>query len=59
MQTRKVALYARVSTMNGQNPEMQLRELRDYCQRRGFLIANEHVDKGVSGARVQAVRMIG
>jgi DNA invertase Pin-like site-specific DNA recombinase len=47
---RKVALYARVS-LNGQNPEMQLRELRDYCQRRGFAVVNEYVDRGVSGAR--------
>ena len=47
---QKVALYARVS-MNGQNPEMQLCELRDYCQRRGFAVVSEHVDRGVSGAR--------
>jgi DNA invertase Pin-like site-specific DNA recombinase len=51
MDKKRVALYARVSTPNGQNPEMQLRELRDYCQRRGFVIVNEYVDKGVSGAR--------
>jgi DNA invertase Pin-like site-specific DNA recombinase len=51
MNKKRVALYARVSTLNGQNPEMQLGELRDYCQRRGFVIANEYVDKGVSGAR--------
>ena len=51
MNRKRVALYARVSTMNGQNPEMQLHELRDYCQRRGLEIANEYVDKGVSGAR--------
>jgi hypothetical protein len=31
----KIAIYARVSTNNGQDPEMQLRELREYCQRRG------------------------
>ena len=30
----KTAIYARVSTNNGQDPEMQLREVRDYCQRR-------------------------
>ena len=29
----KVSLYARVSTTDkGQDPELQLRELRDYCQ---------------------------
>ncbi len=30
-----VALYARVSTPNGQDPEMQLSELREYAARRG------------------------
>ena len=33
----RVAIYARVST-GGQNPELQLRELRDYAERRGFLV---------------------
>jgi DNA invertase Pin-like site-specific DNA recombinase len=47
----RVALYARVSTLNGQNPEMQLAELREYAQRRGWVIAGEYVDLGVSGAR--------
>jgi len=51
MDKKRAALYARVSTLNGQNPEMQLHEMRDYCQRRGFMIANEYVDKGISGAR--------
>jgi hypothetical protein len=30
----RVALYARVSTPNGQDPEMQLSELREYASRR-------------------------
>ena len=30
---------------------MQLRELRDYCERRGWQIADEYVDAGVSGAK--------
>ena len=34
---QRVALYARVSTSNGhQDPEMQLRELREYAERRGL-----------------------
>jgi DNA invertase Pin-like site-specific DNA recombinase len=46
----RAALYARVSTShNGQNPEMQLAELRIYCERRGWTIAGEYVDAGVSG----------
>jgi DNA invertase Pin-like site-specific DNA recombinase len=48
----KVSLYARVSTTDkGQDPELQLRELRDYCQRRGWVVAGEYVDVGVSGAK--------
>jgi len=31
----QVALYARVSTLNNQDPEMQLAELREYATRRG------------------------
>jgi len=46
----RVALYARVSTSD-QNCEMQLRELRDYCQRRSWAIADEYVDTGWSGAK--------
>jgi DNA invertase Pin-like site-specific DNA recombinase len=47
----RVALYARVSTLNGQHPEMQLSELREYGARRGWQIISEYVDEGVSGTR--------
>jgi len=48
----KTAIYARVSTANhGQDPELQLRELRQYCDRRGWAISNEYVDVGVSGTK--------
>jgi len=47
----RAATYARVSTHNGQNPEMQLAELREYCARRGWEIVGAYVDVGVSGAR--------
>ena len=47
----QVALYARVSTHNGQDPEMQLRELREYCHRRGWVVAGEYIDVGISGAK--------
>lgn len=46
-----VALYARVSTLNGQNPETQLLELREYASRRGWEITGEYVDAGVSGSK--------
>src|SRR5712692_2699848 len=30
---------------------MQTRELRDYCERRGWAVAGEYVDAGISGAK--------
>src|ERR1700691_2696432 len=30
---------------------MQLRELREYCQRRGVTLVDEYVDTGISGAK--------
>ena len=47
----RAAIYARVSTNNGQDPTVQTGELREYCQRRGWEIAGEYVDLGVSGAK--------
>jgi DNA invertase Pin-like site-specific DNA recombinase len=45
----KVALYARVSTRDkGQNPEMQLAALRDYCTAAGHTITKEYIDKAES-----------
>src|SRR5215475_2864513 len=46
----RVALYGRVSTAE-QNTEMQLGELRAYCQRRQWEIAEEFIDAGISGAK--------
>ncbi len=47
----RAALYARVSTDDrGQDPETQLRLLRDYADRRGFEVAGEFVDYA-SGTR--------
>lgn len=54
----RVGLYARVSTADkGQDPQMQLRELREYCQRRGWDISTEYVDVGVSGAKDSRPRL--
>jgi len=46
----KIAIYARVSTKNGQDPEMQLAELPEYTRNRRWKIAGEYVDRGISGA---------
>jgi len=48
----RAAIYARVSKATGaQHPRMQLRELHEYCERRGWEVAGEYVDHGVSGAK--------
>jgi len=48
----RVAIYARVSTSNhGQDVTMETRELREYCERRGWQIAGEYIDEGISGAK--------
>jgi DNA invertase Pin-like site-specific DNA recombinase len=48
----KIAIYARVSTTNhGQDPEVQLGELWEYCQRRGWEISHEYADVGISGSK--------
>jgi len=52
MEKVRAALYARCSTYDkGQDPELQLVPLREYCQRRDFTIAGEYVDNGISGCR--------
>jgi DNA invertase Pin-like site-specific DNA recombinase len=47
----RAVLYSRVSTNNGQDPEVQSREIREYCQRRVWRLADEYVDIGISGAK--------
>ncbi len=48
----KVALYSRTSTEDkGQDAEVQLRELRAYCERMNYSIYREFVDVGESGAK--------
>lgn len=46
----KVALYARVST-GGQDPDVQLAALRTHATARGWIIVEEFVDRGYSGAK--------
>src|SRR5262249_42599671 len=47
----RAALYARVSTANAQDPEMQIRELQEYCERRGWHITHCYIDAGFSGSK--------
>lgn len=46
-----IALYARVSTRDKQDPLSQLLPLRDFAQQRQYMIVEEYVDVGVSGSK--------
>ena len=48
----RAALYARVSTVrHGQDVGLQLDELRQVAAQRGFVVVQEFVDDGISGAK--------
>ena len=48
----RAAIYARVSTSNhGQDVGLQTRELRQFCEARGWKVAGEYLDEGISGAK--------
>ena len=48
----RAALYARISTANhGEYATMQTGELHQYCERRGWDVAGEYVDIGISGTK--------
>ena len=48
---KRVALYARVSTKNSQDPETQLLALREYAKARKLEVFSEYVDIGISGSK--------
>jgi DNA invertase Pin-like site-specific DNA recombinase len=50
--TTRVAIYARVSTTNhGQDVGLQTGDLRQFAEARGWRLADEYVDSGVSGSK--------
>ena len=42
---QRAALYARVSTITGQDPELQISELKEYAARRGWQVVAAFVDR--------------
>ncbi len=60
MANERVAVYARVSTLLGQSPEMQLVELREYAARRGWHVSGEYVDRasGIKESRPALNRLM-
>ena len=57
---QRAALYARVSTITGQNPELQISELKEYAARRGWQVVAEFVDRmsGVKESRPSLNRLM-
>lgn len=56
------AIYARVSTSTGaQSPDMQLRELHEFCARRTWVVWGEYVDAGSGSTerRPELQRLLG
>lgn len=55
--TKRVAIYTRVSTTEqaeeGYSIDEQLRVLREYCNREGYVIYKEYADRGLSGKNVK------
>jgi DNA invertase Pin-like site-specific DNA recombinase len=46
----KIAIYTRVSTQD-QSVDMQITDLRRYCEQRGFEIYKDYSDLGISGVK--------
>ena len=58
---KRVALYARVSTLDKlQDPETQLRQLREHAQHRGFTVVREFIDhaSGRDNARPEYCKLL-
>jgi DNA invertase Pin-like site-specific DNA recombinase len=48
---QRAAIYGRVSTLTNQSTEMQVRDLRQLADHRGFEVMHEYLDEGFSGAK--------
>nr|WP_117148878.1 recombinase family protein [Paraliobacillus zengyii] len=54
---KKAAIYARVSTVEqaeeGYSIDEQIRVLREWCEREGYVVYREYVDRGKSGKNIK------
>ena len=48
---KRAAIYARVSTKNGQTPKNQIIRLREVADTAGWEVVGQYVDRGISGAK--------
>lgn len=57
---QRVAIYARVSTdSKGQDPENQLRQLREWCRYMGHPVVHEYVERENGGKGVEYRKQLG
>ena len=53
---KKVAIYARVSTTEqaeeGYSIDEQIRVLKEFCEKEGYVVYDEYVDRGISGKNI-------
>lgn len=49
--SKRIGIYARVSTRNGQTVENQLRQLNEVADRMGWSIVSVWTDEGISGSK--------
>ena len=54
MKATQVAIYARVSTRDKQETMNQLTQLRELCQRQGWLVATEYIDHETGSVSTRA-----
>lgn len=56
MSPKKVAIYARVSTTEqaeeGYSIDEQIRVLKEFCEKEGYGVYDEYVDRGISGKNI-------
>lgn len=54
---KRAAIYARVSTLEqaeeGYSIDEQVRVLREMCEREGYVVLREYVDRGISGKNIK------
>ncbi len=51
VEEKKIAVYYRISTADKQSLDMQVKAVRDYCEREGLEIFKEYSDIGQSGKK--------
>lgn len=54
----KVAAYARVSTLLGQDPKLQIINIREYCAQSKYTVVEEYIDLGLSGKNEQRPQLL-